>query len=233
MKLNSYDELVPHQPVRNIGPTRRSVSGVFPFRGERSIPFESTLERDFLIRKEFSPLVLDIIPQPIKIPFRANSGREYTYTPDFLVHYRASNHPFGEGLRPLLVEVKPREIVRRDWPEMKAKFRAAWRYASEQGWDFRIQDESRIRDQVLANILFLRRYKHMQFPAEEAQVILATLEVMGQAPFHYLVGRHFNGVVDTAIGISQVWSLLANGQIACDMTLPLHNNTVLWSSHHE
>ncbi|HAY17330.1 MAG TPA: heteromeric transposase endonuclease subunit TnsA, partial [Halomonas sp.] len=34
--------------VRKIGPTRRSVSGYYAFRGEESIAFESTLERDFL-----------------------------------------------------------------------------------------------------------------------------------------------------------------------------------------
>lgn len=40
--------------TRKIRPTRRSVSGVYSFRGQTAIPFESTLERDFLIRKEFA-----------------------------------------------------------------------------------------------------------------------------------------------------------------------------------
>ena len=38
------------QPQRKIKPTRRSVSGVHAFRRQRGIPYESTLERDFLIR---------------------------------------------------------------------------------------------------------------------------------------------------------------------------------------
>lgn len=54
MNRNSRDEFAPMQQVRKIGPTRRSVSGVYAFRGERSIEFESTLERDFLMRVEFS-----------------------------------------------------------------------------------------------------------------------------------------------------------------------------------
>lgn len=35
---------------RKIKPTRRSVSGVYPFRGDEPVEYESTLERDFLIQ---------------------------------------------------------------------------------------------------------------------------------------------------------------------------------------
>lgn len=218
--------------MRKIGVTRRSVSGALAFRGEQSIPYESTLERDFLIRKEFSPVVLEVIPQPVRIPFIALNGRTYQYTPDFLVYFRSGDYPWGDGLKPLLVEVKPREEIQKNWPEMKFKFRAALRYAKAQGWDFRVQDESRIRDQVFENIMFLRRYKRMQFPLEETQWILANLREMGQAPFQYLLGRHFNGRVDAAVGVSHLWHMLAQGLVECDMTLPLRNDTVLWVPHH-
>jgi hypothetical protein len=79
---NQCDSVKPKQ-TRMIKPTRRSVSGIFPFRGETAIPYESTLERDFLIRKEFSLYVLDIIPQPVQVPLTSNNGQIYTYTPDF------------------------------------------------------------------------------------------------------------------------------------------------------
>ncbi len=62
------------QQVRKIGPTRRSVSGSYPFRGGQAIQYESTLERDFLIRHEFFLNVLEIIPQPVQIPFTADSS---------------------------------------------------------------------------------------------------------------------------------------------------------------
>ena len=51
--------------VRKIGPTRRSVSGYYAFRGEESIAFESTLERDFLIKADFDVSVLGVISQRI------------------------------------------------------------------------------------------------------------------------------------------------------------------------
>lgn len=81
--------------MRKICPTRRSVSGMYAFRGQSSIAFESTLERDFLIRTEFCLGVLDVIPQPVEIPFVATNGRNYTYTPDFLVYYRLGNCAYG------------------------------------------------------------------------------------------------------------------------------------------
>jgi len=229
LNRNSCDKVESPRQIRKIGPTRRSVSGVFSFRGEDGIPFESTLERDFLVRKEFSPVVLKVIPQPVRIPFTALNGGSYTYTPDFLVYYRAGDYPWSDcGLKPLLVEVKPRSDLRDKWLEMKPKFRAALRYAHEQGWDFRIHDETRIRDQVFQNILFLKRYKRMQFAAEDTQWLLDTLSEIGQAPFEHLVGRHFRGLTDTAVGISHIWHLLATGLLDCDMTCPLANNTVLW-----
>lgn len=233
MKRNSSDTLFTVRQVREIGPTRRSVSGVYAFRGERSISFESTLERDFLVRTEFSRAVLDVTPQPVTIRYRAANGREFHYTPDFLVQYRSDNHSFGEGPRPMLIEVKPREQLREKWPLLRLKFRAALRYAREQGWDFRIHDESRIRDQTLANIVFLRRYRNMQFAAEDVRAVLDNLRAMGQAPFHYLLARHFAGTTDRAVGISLLWHLLAKGLADCDMTRPLENHTVLWVPKNE
>jgi len=232
LTTNSCDTVQIPQQTREIGVTRRSVSGALAFRGEQTIPYESTLERDFLVRKEFSPFVLEVIPQPVQISFVALNGRTYTYTPDYLVYFRSGDYPWGEGPRSLLVEVKPRDEIRKHWPEMKPKFRAAVRYAREQGWDFRVHDESRIRDQVFENIMFLRRYKRMQFPSEETQWILANLREMGQAPFQYLLGRHFNGRADAAVGVSHLWHMLAVGLVECDMTLPLRNDTVFWVPCH-
>ncbi len=194
-----------------------------------SIPYESTLERDFLVRTSFSRRVLDIIPQPVRIEYQARSGRVFPYTPDYLVHYRIDKDaPWGTGRPPRLVEVKPREEIRAKWPDMKPKFRAALHYARERGWEFTICDESRIRDQVLANIMFLQRYKRMEFPMEETVWILGNLRDMGQAPFDYLVSRHFFGWNDRAVGISHLWHLLATGQVECDMSQPLNNQTIFW-----
>lgn len=157
--------MIPPRQTRKIRPTRRSVSGIYAFRGETAIPFESTLERDFLIRTEFNGFVLNIIPQPVQIPFIGINGQSYTYTPDFLVRFRTNGT--ARERKPLLVEVKPVTEWREHWRDWATKWKAARRYASDRGWIFRIADESRIRDQVLANINALNRYKRILLPEDE------------------------------------------------------------------
>jgi len=214
--------------VRRIGPTRRSVSGVYVFRGEASIPFESTLERDFLIRKEFSRDVADVIAQPCQIPFfDPGTRRSYLYTPDFLVYYRLGNRHYEDYPKPLLVEVKPAAEWRKHWRRWLPKWKAAWRYAKEQGCTFHIHDETRIRDQAFQNIMFLERYKRMQFAAEDSAAVLETVQQMGCATMDYLLARHFMGIY-RAQGIAHVWHLLAMRQLECDISRPLGDFTELW-----
>ena len=99
------------QPRRKIRPTGRSVSGVHAFRSQTGIPYESTPERDFLIRIESFRSVAEIIPQPIQISFRTASGREATYTPDFLVAHRLGNRAYPESPKPRLVESQAEQAV--------------------------------------------------------------------------------------------------------------------------
>lgn len=229
---NSCDEVQSPRQMRRIGVTRRSVSGIYAFRRETAVPFESTLERDFIIRKEFCLLVLEVIPQPVQIQFVASNGQTYIYTPDFLVYYRLGNMGYGEYPKPLLVEVKPRAEWKQHWREWLPKWKAAYRYAKEQGWDFHIHDESRIRDQMLENIRFLDRYKRTQFPIEETRSVIESVRQMGGTPFHYLLAKHFMGIYK-AEGVAHIWHLLATRQLDCDISLPLNDFTELWVPTYE
>ena len=223
---NSCDYPIPSQ-TRKIKPTRRSVSGAYVFRGETSVPYESTLERDFIIRQEFCLDTLDIIPQPVQIPFIASNGRSYIYTPDFLVYYRVGSMSYEYSPKPVLSEVKPKAEWKKHWREWLPKWKAAYRYAREQGWEFHIHDESRIRDQTLKNIRFLALYKRMQFPVVESTWLIDNLRQMGCAPFHYILARHFMGIYKKN-GVAHIWHLLATRQLDCDITLPLNDFTELW-----
>jgi TnsA endonuclease N terminal/TnsA endonuclease C terminal len=232
LKQNSCDEAHKPRQIRKIPPTRRSVSGMYAFRNESHIAFESTLERDFLIRTEFSLGVLDVISQPVQIPFIAANNQTYIYTPDFLVYFRLGSREYCDYPKPILVEVKPEQEWRKHWQEWLPKWRAAWRYAQEQGWQFRIRDESRIRNQALENIRFLARYKQMQFPPEDSRWILDTVRRMGCATVDYLLARHFMGMY-RAEGISHIWHLLVTRQLDCHIDRPLGEFTELWVPSNE
>ena len=223
---NSQDCL-PTGPVRKIGPTRRSMSGTVVLRNGRDIVRESTLERDFVIRKDFFLHVLDVIPQPVEIPFTVESGRSYRYTPDFLVVYRASNAPPELGPKPELVEVKPEKEWRAHWRAWSRKWKAARRYAKARGWQFRIHDETRIRDQTLKNIQWLERYKRMNTRAWDNERIIAFVKGVGQASFATVLDEHFGGIYQSE-GIAHLWHLLAIRRLDCDISRPLSNDTELW-----
>lgn len=231
MNTNKCDIVKPIQ-VRKIKPTRRSVSGHYSFRGETSIDFESTLERDFIMRTEYFNHVLDIVPQPAEISFTNPNGRKFTYTPDFLVIYRLGNRYYGDFPKPMLVEVKPEGEWKAHWREWLPKWKAARRYAKEQDWTFRIYDESRIRDKALENIRFLERYKRMHFPIEECRVVLQTVEELGGTQMHHLLARYFMGMY-RAEGIALIWHLVATRQLDCDITRALNEKTDLWVANYE
>ena len=220
-------DYIPVRPQRKIGPTRRSLSGIYVFRRESPIAYESSLERDFLIRKEFFLNVLDVVAQPVQIPFTGTNGRSYTYTPDFLVVYRLGNREYPDYPKPALIEVKEKKEWRQHWRRWATKWKAAMRYARDQGWTFHIHDESRIRDQVLENIRFLERYKRMQFAEQESEWIIENLADIGSAPLDRLLQLHFEGTA-RAEGIAHLWHLLAMRRLECDISRPLTNITELW-----
>lgn len=214
--------------TRKIGPTRRSVSGVYMFRCESALEFESTLERDFLVRKEFSLAVLDVVPQPCQIQYRdQGTGRRRFYTPDYLVYFRLGSRHYEDYPKPLLVEVKPKAEWYKHWRRWLPKWKAAYRYAKDKGWMFHIHDETRIRDQALVNIKFLARFLRMAFPTEESQIVLETVRQMGSATLDYLLARHFMGIY-RAEGIANIWHLLAARTLDCDISRPLNNFTEVW-----
>lgn len=228
---NSCNQADGPSQKRKIKPTRRSVSGVYAFKGSDPIPFESTLERDFLIRAEFSLSVAQIIPQPVEVPFIGRNGKNYTYTPDFLVYHQLEERHYEEYPKPQLVEVKPSAQWRANWREWSPKWKAALSLSKVNGWTFHIHDESRIRDQLFENVRFLQRFKRSEFDESENLLLLETVNEMRSVPMHYLLAKHYIGN-DHCIGINHVWHLVATKRLACDMCRKLNANTALWIPDH-
>jgi len=215
MDINSCNQ-PPFSVARRIKSTTRSLSGVFAFRGQ-GVAFESMLERDFLSRMNFRKDVLSVVSQPVQLDFVARSGRSYTYTPDYLVHFHSGSH-----LRPMLVEVKPQENWRENWRELLPKWKTAWRYAKQQGWRFHIYDESRIRGQSLKNIQYLERFKNADYADQDLDAVVRTVAFKGVASIDYLLELHFQGA--EALGKSHIFHLIATRQLDCDISGFLGNS---------
>ena len=209
--------------VRKIKPTRRSVSGLYPFRRQAMVAYESTLERDFIILQDFDATVSEIISQPVVIPFVLN-GRTYQYTPDFLVLFQ------GAASNGMLVEVKPEEEWRKHWRIWLTKWKAAYRWASERGYLFHIYDESRIRGQKLLNIRELQSFKnYLTDPTDTEMACRLILQSGGMTVSDFLLRFPHRQAESKRL----LWQLLSQGILETDMTMPLSGNSFLTVSFRE
>lgn len=206
--------------VRKIKPTRLSVSGYLPFKDGISIPYESTLERDFLLYFTYMPMVTEIISQPIRILFVKNR-MTYPYTPDFLIR-------FNDGRPSLLIEVKPKSKWQKHWREWKEKWKATMKFCKQNDCIFHIYDEDKIRHLSLFNINAVQRYKQLQCDPEDVKAILTQVELYGATTIDHLLSRLFSGSLYRAKGLQIIYHLLATKQLTCNWFKPLSEFTEVW-----
>jgi TnsA endonuclease N terminal len=169
-------------PVRIISRNSRSLTGkVIDFRRQSAVAFESALERDLYVLLDFDAAVAQFEEQPVTIPYRDPAGVSRTYTPDVLVYYHVGLTD-QQDRQPVLYEVKYRDDLRANWGDYKPKFKAARRYAREQGWAFRLITEREIRTPYLKNAKFLRAYRHRTLNSGDCCRVLALLAHRARQP---------------------------------------------------
>ena len=214
---------------RKIGYTYGSLSGVCSFRKEKSVAFESTLERDLIILMEFNDSVSDIVEQPLTIEYTNQNGRETTYTPDFLVYFKQPETALLDvKYKPLLIEVKPRRKIQKYFKELKPKFKIAMKYARENDMIFKIYDENKIRGAYFKNISFLKRYKNLKYDESEEKRILEYLGMVGNTAIDHIVEYLYATNIQKGIALGQIWNLIANKKILCLYKQPLNQTTIVW-----
>lgn len=218
-----------YSAVRKAQTVYGSISGYYSFRGEKTIWFESTLERDFLFKQEYNKNVIDIVEQPISIPYITELGNESTYTPDYLVQFSSAAYDDLDTFpAPLLIEIKPRKKLIKDWKSLKPKFKAAYAFASEKGWKFKIIDESRLYDKYWENINFLKRFKRSHIDEVDQQVLIETLLKLGHSTVNQLPAYIFKDQKNILKAIHQIWVLISKNVILCDLYQLFTAETIIW-----
>ena len=207
--------------VREIKPTRMSVSGKYMYKGG-SIPYESTLERDFLIVQGFRDEIKSIIPQPLCIEFE-KSGRTYPYTPDFFIEYE-----YFANRKNMIVEVKPEKLWREHWRDWSNKWKTMQRYCKDNNMVFHIFDESRIRNNALSNINFLANFKNTHIEKEDIDAVLGQVNLMGVTTIDYLLTRFYSGKLLRNHGLRVIYHLLYNRKLKFDLFGDLNEQTEIW-----
>lgn len=211
--------------VRKIPMSYRSVTGRAQASGE-TVPYESTLERDFAYLADFDDEVDTIISQPLCIRYRVNNGRLRRYTVDFLLKFRPQ-----DGLRrrrPGLYEIKYREELRDRWGELESGFRAARQLCRSRGWSFRVVTERQIRGPYLENVLFLRGFRTYDDNAGLGLRLLETLEELQVTTPAILLAAAFQDLENRAMAVGVMWRLLTMGYIGANLAFPLNMASEIW-----
>jgi hypothetical protein len=215
-------------PVRRIPKNYRSLTGLVPnSRTQSMTAFESSLERDFLQLLDFDPDVEFYEEQPVKITYPDAKGRRRTYTPDVLVRYR-SRHLHIRRPQTLLCEVKYRDDLRQHWTDYRPKFRAAQRYARQQGWQFRLVTERHIRTPYLENVKFLRSYQAKAINASHRTRILNALSDLEETDPASLLPVLSPDRWQQAELLPVLWQLIAIRQVGTDLRQPLTMHSRIW-----
>jgi hypothetical protein len=215
-------------PVRRVPKNYRSLTGFVPnSRTQAMTAFESSLERDFLLLLDFDPEVEFYEEQPVKITYPDAKGRRRTYTPDVLVRYRIDSLQ-GRSPQIRLCEVKYREDLRQHWMDYRPKFRAAQRYARQQGWRFRVVTERHVRTPYLENVKFLRSYQARAInTAYRNQILYAVLELEEPDPASLLLALSQDRWQQAQL-LPMLWQLIALRQIGADLSQPLTMQSRIW-----
>ena len=124
------------------------VTGVLPVtKGIGDVEFESGLEEDFLTVLGFSHLVVWLKTQPCTIQWRDAEGHRRRFTPDVLACVAKAG--WWQGTQEVLFEVKPHSVLKRQWSELRPRFKAATAYARERGWVFKIVTDQQLNPDLL------------------------------------------------------------------------------------
>lgn len=223
-------------PAREIKRSRVKNTGRFAtVKSSRSQDVESLLEMDFLTLLEFDKRVARFSAQPITLCWIDANKCERHYTPDVVVQYNHLAYHDDPSTKTALFEVKPRAIIRRDWAELKPKFRAAINWSNINGCHFRIVTEKEIQTPYLENARFLLRFKGKHAPnngeldAHCQMSIRETLYRIKTTTPRALLNEITSFESHQAELLPWIWYLINCDLIGCDMNQRITMTSPIWT----
>ncbi len=210
-------------PVRKIPKNYLFVTGGYSSRKNKNMDaFESLLEKEFMLLRDFDDTVEGWDPQPVRIPV---PGVPRGYVPDVLIFF-LPDPDTGFVRRPCLVDVKHSSDLKRNEEKYAPKFAAARQYAEGMGWDFEIVEELQVRTPRLENLKFLREYRNITASEQNIQRVLecigdsetsslALLEILAPAEEEQLYW------------LPIIWSMLLTRHLVTDLDQPFSNDVPL------
>jgi hypothetical protein len=210
-------------PVRKIPKNYRNLTGILP--SEKSVgsaEFESSLERDVLIYFEYKSNVKRFEVQPVQIDWFDENNRKRTYTPDVLVHFN--------DRQPIVYEIKYSQDLTELLKEERIKFRAAIKFARDNGWRFKFFTEEKVGLTYLKNIRFLLPFLQSGPRVEtDMDLIDDKLHEFTVSTPRQIITSIYSDEFNQADLIPTLWYLVASDQIGIDLNEPLTMVSKIWS----
>ena len=221
--------------LREIPPKYSSLSGTINMVSiNKSIQFESSLERDFIFLIEFDTNVHFFLEQPLEIPYKDRNGIMRRYVPDFIVNY------FDDKTE--IIEIKYKSVLKAKQEELEYKFKGARDFCKKNNLIFKVLTDSdiRIKNNIeLDNYKFLFRYKNFFEKIIETETLYKNLKEdiiklhemifkLKQISVKDLVYKCSNDLDKQSQFIFLTWCLLANNFIKTDFSIKLDVNSIVW-----
>lgn len=206
---------------RKIKKNYRSITGHFPsVKNDKSIGFESKLEKTLFLSLEFDDTVDSYLEQP-RIEIILN-GKKKTYSGDcFIKRIKNSNQLDA------IVEVKYTGDIEKEKDYYIEKFKAIKEAASKLNLEFIVYTEKIDNEIYISNIDFLYRYK--LYPIKNKyNDILKTKIVNKKITANDLVSSITNSQIEYSAISNALWSLVAHQVFKTDLNdFKLTMNSIL------
>jgi len=203
-------------PVRKVPKNYIHITGIVSSsKANGEARFEGGLEFDDLRLLTFDRNVAQFEVQPKRVPWRDQSGRERIYTPDSRVRL------IDDTEKRIIREIKPRATLKKEWPELKARFRAAIRSAQEEGSRFKLVTDREIRTQYLESVRFLLPAARRGADPEMRRTVLEALRGATESTPRQLMCNLTTDPWKQAEILPVLWYLIGTFQVAADLDKPL------------
>lgn len=207
--LNEYIQF----PQRKIKKSYRSVTGHFPsIKNDKSIGFESLLEKSLFLSLEFDNSVAGYYEQPqIKISL---NDKYVTYSVDCYVMRTKSSK-----LKDTLIEVKYTSELEKKKEQLEKKFDATKLFVHEHDLSFDIFTEKTYSEIYLDNLDFLYRYKVNPIEHQYEKEIFEILNETETLSAYDVTQKISTNPKEYAIIANTIWSLVSSEKLKTDLNI--------------
>lgn len=198
-------------PQRKIKKSYRSVTGYFPsVKNNKSIGFESLLEKVYFLSLEFDNSVAAYYEQPqIEIYFK---NKYVTYSIDCYIS-RTKN----SNLKDTIVEVKYLSELEKHKEYFEQKFEATKVFANEHNLNFQLFTDETLNQIYLDNLDFLYRYKLNLFENQYENQIFDILRDGKKLSAFELSQKITTNLSAYSLVANSIWTLVAQEKLKTDL----------------